>query len=119
MTSPDLSELARYWNCHLTTIGRRSKEPRRVTIWFVPGEGSIFLTGSRSVPQWCRNLRADPAVGLEIGPRRFSGRAKLIDDESEAAAIRQRFVERYLLARLSRPFGGYTDSVPVEVVLDT
>ena len=35
-----------------------------------------------------------------------------------AEEIRNRFVDRYILARMARPFGGYTRSVAVEVVVE-
>jgi deazaflavin-dependent oxidoreductase (nitroreductase family) len=115
MAKPDLSDLEPHWNCRLTARGRKSGEPRSVTIWFALGPGIVYVTGSKGEPQWCRNIRACGDVELRIGSRTLKGRARVIDDAAEAEAIRQRFVERYLLARLSRPFGGYTDSVPVVI----
>jgi len=115
MAKRDLSHLERHWNCRLTTLGRKTGQPRRVTIWFALGSGTVYLTGSKSVPHWCKNIRANGKVVLEIGRERLEGSARVIDDADEARAIRQRFTDRYLLARLSRPFGGYSDSVPVVV----
>ena len=115
MGAVDLGQLSRYWNCRLTTIGRKSGEPRTVTIWFALGDGVVYLTGSKEVPQWCRNLRVNGDVVLEIGGQRLKGRARLVEDEDQAQQIRRRFVQRYLLARLSQPFGGYSRSVPVVV----
>lgn len=117
MTDADLSRLERYWNCRVTTTGRKSGQPRRVTVWFALGDGCVYLTGSASNPHWCRNLRANGAVELEIGGQRLAGTARIVEDEREAAAVRQRFVDRYWLARLSRPFGGYRDSIAVVVTL--
>jgi len=118
MTKHDLSDLERHWNCRLTTLGRSSGEPREVTIWFALGPDTLYLTGSASNPHWCRNVRANGAVEVRIGSRTLSGSARLVDDPAEAERIRGRFIDRYLLARLSRPFGGYTDSIAVEVKLD-
>lgn len=118
MPKHDLSRLERSWNCRLTTRGRSSGEPREVTIWFALGPDIVYLTGSAGNPHWCRNVRANSAVELRIGGQQFSGQARVIDDPGEAAAIRQRFVDRYLMARLARPFGGYTDSVAVVIDLD-
>jgi len=115
VSPPDLAPLARHWNCRLTTVGRRSGQPRSVTIWFALGPGCIYLTGGPEGPNWSRNARANPDVELQIGSTRLRGRARVVDDEREAAAIRRRFTERYLLARLSRWFGGYTRSVAVVV----
>jgi hypothetical protein len=127
--SSDPNRLDRHWNCRLTTKGRRSGELRTVTIWFVAEPGRILLTGGAEGPQWSRNLRADPEVELQnlradpevelqIGREKLHGRARVIDDPDEGDAIRDRFVRKYLLARLSRLFGGYTRSVPVVVELE-
>lgn len=118
MAEFDPRDVESSWNCRLTTVGRKSLQPRSVTIWFAPAKGRIYLTGSKSDPQWCRNIRANGEVHIEVGGLRLQGRARVVEDAEEGRAIRQRFVERYLLARLSRPFGGYTDSIPVVVELD-
>jgi deazaflavin-dependent oxidoreductase (nitroreductase family) len=111
----DWAALDRHWNCRLSVRGRKSGQPRTVTIWYALGDGKIFLAGGADEPQWVRNARANGDVTVQIGATRVRGRARVVDDEAEAQAIRERFVRRYLLARLSRPFGGYTRSVPVVV----
>jgi deazaflavin-dependent oxidoreductase (nitroreductase family) len=118
MADTDLRNIERHWNCRLTTIGRKSGEPRAVTIWYALGDGRVLLTGSKSNPQWCRNIRANGRVELRIGGHDLKGHARIVEDPDASVAIRQAFVDRYLLARLSRPFGGYTDSIPVVVDLD-
>ncbi len=117
MDATESRALDRGWNCRLTVVGRKSGQPRKVTIWYVCKDGVVYLTGGKENPQWCRNLRANGDVQVELRGRRFRGRAKLIDEPDEAAAIRQRFVQKYLLARLSRVFGGYSASVAVVVEL--
>ena len=97
--------------------GRRSGEPRTTTVWFVAEPGRILLTGGKEDPQWCRNLRAHGAISVEIGGERFAGQARVVEDPAAAGAIRDRFVRKYWLARLSRLFGGYRSSVAVEVTL--
>ncbi|MEN8184507.1 MAG: nitroreductase family deazaflavin-dependent oxidoreductase [Myxococcota bacterium] len=115
MSAGGLEQLDRHWNCRLTATGRRSGQPRTVTIWFVAEPGRVLLTGGKEDPHWCRNVRAHPEVEVEIGGRRMRGKAHVVDDPQEGAAIRDRFVRKYLLARISRLFGGYTGSVPVVV----
>jgi len=118
----DLAPLERHWNCRLTVVGRRSGQPRTVTMWFAldPGTARIFLTGSGEPPQWVRNVRANEAAGgavtVQIGSTRLRGRARTVGDLAEAEAIRLRFVRRYLGARLARALGrGYVDSAAVVV----
>lgn len=107
-----------HWNCRLTTIGRRSGAPRKVTIWFAVGPEVLYLTGGSENPHWTRNIDAHEEVSLEIGGHRLFGRAHVVRDSSTAVQIRQCFVDRYWLARVARWFGGYTRSVAVEVVVD-
>jgi deazaflavin-dependent oxidoreductase (nitroreductase family) len=115
---PDPALLDRHWNCRISVRGRRTGEPRTTTVWFVAEPGRILLAGGKENPQWCRNLRADGSITVQIGRDRFSGRGRVVDDPAAASAIRDRFVRKYLLARLSRLFGGYRSSVAVEVILD-
>ena len=115
MSRIDWAALDRHWNCRLTVRGRKTGLERSVTIWYALGDGNVFLAGSEDPPQWCRNLRANPDVVVQIGATRLRGRARVIEDPGEAAAVRERFVRRYLLARLSRLFGGYSRSTPVIV----
>lgn len=116
MSAIDFAALERHWNCKLTARGRKSGELRTVTIWYALGDGKVFLTGDAKGPNWLRNLRANPEAVVQIGATRLRGRARVVDDPAEADAIRQRFVRRYLLARLSRMIGsGYTNSSAVVI----
>jgi len=110
--------LDRAWNCKLVTIGRKTGMPRRVTIWFAFDGDEVVLTGGIDGPQWYRNIRASEDVELRIGRYRLAGRARAIEDGPDIEVVRQCFVRRYLAARLSRPFGGYTNSVAVRVAID-
>ncbi len=44
----------------ITTIGRRSGEPRRIEIWFLHLDGRYFITGTPGRRDWYANLRANP-----------------------------------------------------------
>ena len=118
----DLAPLEKHWNCRLTVPGRKSGQPRTVTIWYAlePKTGRVLLTGGAERPQWCRNVQANQAAGgavsLQIGSTRLRGRARVVEDPSESETIRQRFVRRYVGARIARALGrGYVDSVAVVV----
>jgi hypothetical protein len=93
-----------------------------VTIWYAldADAGRVLLTGGAEEPHWCRNVRAHEAAGgavtIRIGATRLRGRARIVEDPAESEAIRQRFVRRYLGARLARWLGrGYVDSIAVVV----
>lgn len=108
----------RSWNCQLVTRGRSSGQPRTVTIWFAVDGDEIVLAGGPESPHWYRNLRRCEDVQLSVGRLQFRGRARAVEDAADAEEIRQCFLRRYLAARLSRPFGGYTRSVVARVAID-
>jgi len=110
--------LERAWNCKLITVGRKSGQPRTVTIWFALDGDEVVLTGGPDGPHWYRNLVAREDVELRIGRFRLHGCARAVTDEVEAEEVRGCFVRRYLAARLARPFGGYTRSVAARVAVD-
>jgi deazaflavin-dependent oxidoreductase (nitroreductase family) len=115
-TAIDWKALDRHWNCRLTVRGRKSGQERTVTIWYAVGDGKVFLTGAGKGPQWLRNAKANPDVVVQIGRQRLRGRARVVEDEAGAESVRQRFVRRYLSARIARMIGtGYTDSTAVEI----
>ncbi|MDT7804146.1 MAG: hypothetical protein QOI78_7579 [Actinomycetota bacterium] len=65
----------------LATTGRRSGEPRRTClIYGTSGDDFVVVAskaGADEDPDWLTNLRADPSVGVQVGPRRFTARARV------------------------------------------
>jgi deazaflavin-dependent oxidoreductase (nitroreductase family) len=112
----DLDALDQRSTLRLTTTGRRSGLPRRVTIWFACDAGKIYLAGGRKIPHWSRNIRKNSAVEIEIGGVRFKGKGRVLEQKEEAEHVRRLIFEKYLLAKLSSYFGGYSRAVPVEIV---
>ena len=113
------ADLDAHWNCRVTTIGRKTGQPRTVTVWFVLDGATLYLTGNADGPQWTRNMRANGQVSIQIGGTELRGQATVIDDEAQGEEIRQRFLQKYLLAKIGRAlFGGYTRSVAVVVALE-
>ena len=57
----------------LTTIGRRSGEARRTPVQYERIDGDLILVaaagGAPEPPAWWRNLTAEPAVTVQLGPR--------------------------------------------------
>ncbi len=52
--------------CDVSTIGRRSRETRRIEIWYVIADGQILLTGTPGPRGWLANLRAHPEALLHL-----------------------------------------------------
>jgi deazaflavin-dependent oxidoreductase (nitroreductase family) len=51
----------------ITTIGRKSGEPRRIEIWFHRLDGKYYITGTPGRPRsWYANLRAHPSFTFHL-----------------------------------------------------
>jgi len=65
----------------LATTGRRTGQARRTClIYGTSGEDFVVVAsngGADRHPSWFTNLRAEPTVGVQVGPRRFTARARL------------------------------------------
>lgn len=73
----------------LTTKGAKSGKPRLVPLAYIPIDGRIVIVGSLAGapvdPQWVRNLRANPAVFIEVGTEGYEAAAReLPRDERDA-----------------------------------
>ena len=58
--------LARDRTIDITTIGRRSGQPRRAEIWFHNLDGRIYITGLPGRRDWYANLLADPRFTFHL-----------------------------------------------------
>jgi deazaflavin-dependent oxidoreductase (nitroreductase family) len=88
----------------ITTIGRRSGEPRRIEIWFYRYEGRVFLSGSPGSRDWFANLLANPEFTFHLKgsvQADLPARARPITDEAE-----RREVISGILEDLGRGYGG-------------
>jgi deazaflavin-dependent oxidoreductase (nitroreductase family) len=65
----------------LATTGRRSGTPRRTClIYGTSGDEYVVVAskgGAEKDPTWFMNLTADPSVGVQVGTRRFTARARV------------------------------------------
>ena len=73
----------------LATTGRRTGEPRRTClIYGTSGDDFVVVAskgGADEDPAWFTNLRADPSVGVQVGTRRFTARARIASSEEREA----------------------------------
>jgi len=115
---PDASEQPYVW---LTTVGRRSGEPRTVELWFVlVGRTVNFLAGGGEDAQWVRNANVEPAVQLRLGQRVFEGRVRRPGPgSSEDGDARRRMATKYQGWREGRPLSRWArEALCVAVDLD-
>jgi deazaflavin-dependent oxidoreductase (nitroreductase family) len=84
--------------CLLTTTGRKSGQSRTVPLCYLEDGANIVLVASQgglpSNPQWYGNIRANPAVDIEIGKRRAAYRARPAT-EAERDLLWPRLLELY------------------------
>jgi deazaflavin-dependent oxidoreductase (nitroreductase family) len=77
----------------ITTIGRRTRQPRRIEIVFHAFGNHLYISGlpSRRTRAWIHNLRADPTFTVHLkGPDATAdlpATARIITDEAERRRI--------------------------------
>jgi deazaflavin-dependent oxidoreductase (nitroreductase family) len=103
-----MSDLPRRKTVRLTTRGRKSGQPRTVTIWFVvDGPGRVRVQHVAPKPaQWYRNLVVHPDVTVDFGDGPIAARATPITDPAEIrrvlAAVRSRYWTAPIIQWLAR-----------------
>jgi len=74
----------------LTTTGRRSGEPRKVSLVYAPLDGAIHVVASNWArehhPAWSENLLANPGADVISKEGSFPVRAHLLDAEEKKEA---------------------------------
>jgi deazaflavin-dependent oxidoreductase (nitroreductase family) len=67
---------------NLTTIGRKTGQPRTVELRLVYANGCFYATTSQAdTKHWCQNMIKNPAVEVNVGGQHFSCVAKQVTDE--------------------------------------
>ena len=80
----------------ITTIGRRTGQPRRTEIWFHYQDGRILITGSPGPRGWYANMTANPRFAWHFKQsltRDIPAVATPITDEGERRALFARMME--------------------------
>jgi deazaflavin-dependent oxidoreductase (nitroreductase family) len=83
----------------ITTIGRKTGQPRRIEIWFHRWNGRIYITGSPGRRSWYANLLVHPDFTFHLKESvqaDLSARARPITAEAE---------RRKILSGLTRKLG--------------
>jgi deazaflavin-dependent oxidoreductase (nitroreductase family) len=67
---------------NLTTIGRKSGQPRTVELRFLFHGGSFYATSSRvQGKHWCQNMIRNPKVNLTVEGEKFACVAEQVTDD--------------------------------------
>lgn len=91
-----IAELLR-WRCvlKLTTIGRRTGQPRTTCVSFMPYDGRyVIFSGWGVTSQWYRNLLAHPEVQVQVGRRRFRAEARPVMEPTRRRELMLRMQEQ-------------------------
>ena len=104
-------ELADDPTIDITTIGRRSGEPRRIEIWMMDVDGRFFITGTPGPRDWLANLRADPHLTVHLKLR------AQVDLDAVAREVTDGPTRRRVLEHLASRW--YRGQVPLAELLET
>jgi deazaflavin-dependent oxidoreductase (nitroreductase family) len=117
--TPESETIPRARVVRLTTRGRKSGQPRTVTIWFVAaGPSSIYVQhASRAPAQWFENLRRDPNVSLDFVQGPVQAVAKPIEDPGHIQRVLRLIRRKYLLAWVFQLLGFGRQAVAAEIAL--
>jgi deazaflavin-dependent oxidoreductase (nitroreductase family) len=67
---------------NLTTLGRKTGEPRTVELRLVYTNGNFYATSSKvDTKHWCRNMMKNPAVQVTACGERYACVAQPVRDE--------------------------------------
>ncbi len=78
--------LERDLSINITTTGRRTGEPRRIEIWFLNIDGTIYITGTPGKRDWYANLVAEPRFIFhlkESTKAKLPALATVVEDQDE------------------------------------
>src|SRR5438445_386927 len=115
VTYGQIAQLAGVAIVRLTTIGRRTRRPRTVELWFAYHEGHIYLLGHPE-SNWVKNVSANPRVTLEMDDVTFEGAARLVD--SKRTQVYTLFERKYGADQVSYWYGGEgARRLAIEIVL--
>ena len=72
----------------LTTVGRRSGQPRTVTVGYLRDGGDVIMMDTNfakpAAPAWVLNLRAHPEAEVRLGRERYQAGAEFLEGEDRA-----------------------------------
>jgi deazaflavin-dependent oxidoreductase (nitroreductase family) len=109
MSSPDVESLQGERVLYLTTLGRRSGQPRTIEIWFVACRQRLYLLAERGLQaQWVQNILANPVVTVRLKHLALQGRARVLDRCRDAQ-------EWQAVADLARRKYGWGEGLPVAI----
>jgi deazaflavin-dependent oxidoreductase (nitroreductase family) len=81
----------------ITTLGRRSRRPRRIEIWFYYVGGTVYLSGRPGRRGWYANLLANPEFTFHLKQSTTAdlrARGRPVTDATERRSVLTRLLEQ-------------------------
>lgn len=94
----------------LTTVGRKTGRPRKVTIWIATDGGRLFVRSGQGMKRdWPQNLVANPQATLRLGGQDIKVTGRRVTEPAEARAVAEHASQKYgSYIKPSRPDGPLT-----------
>ncbi len=92
---------AREQFCYLITTGRVSGKAHEIEMWFATHPDGTDMTavyclsGGRDRSDWVKNVRANPALKIRIGPTTYAATGAVIEREAEEPRAREALAAKY------------------------
>ncbi len=100
-----LEAAAREREVQLTTYGRKTGKPRRVTIWIGTDGKRLFIRSGQGMRRhWPQNILAKGEGGVGLGKTEVKVKPRLVTDPAEARAVSAIYRRKYgPFVRASKP----------------
>src|SRR5208282_3037331 len=91
----DLEPLKKEQFAYLTTIGRKSRKPHTVELWFALADGKIYLSHEGATTDWMRNIASNNRVGVKVGVAKLEAEAAVLEGGIAVKAGQRALYEKY------------------------
>ncbi|HWY22648.1 MAG TPA: nitroreductase/quinone reductase family protein [Candidatus Acidoferrum sp.] len=117
-TSKDMlkEQLARYRQIKISVIGRKSGRKISIPVWFVLEAEKLYLLpvqGSKT--QWYKNVRKNPAIGIEARSAEAEVRASAVTGAKAVKSVVEKFQEKYGAKDVKKYYSGFDVAVVVRL----
>jgi len=108
--------LGRYREIKISVIGRKSGRRISIPVWFVLDVEKLHLLPvAGSETQWYRNVRENPAIGIEARGAAGEFRAVPVTGAKAVKAVVEKFREKYGAGDVKKYYSGFDVAVLVRL----
>jgi len=109
-------KLERYRQIKISVIGRKSGRKISVPVWFVLERDTVYLLPvSGAKTQWFKNVRENPAIGIEARGVEGEFQASVVTDAMTVKAVVEKFREKYGAGDVKKYYSGFDVAVMVRL----